>query len=97
MAVSVAYAVMYLSIAGAVVSWIVGAVYFVRTLAAIGQEDRKVRWLAMVAWPFAIGRLKGAAAGHASVVNKALVAFFTCIIVLVAATAVATNLGRMAK
>jgi hypothetical protein len=95
--VSVAFAIVYLAIAGAVVSWIVGAVYFVRTLAALGREDRSTRWLAIVAWPFALGRLKGAAAGHATVVNKALVAFMTCIIALVAATAAVTNLARIAK
>jgi hypothetical protein len=94
---SVAYALIYLAVAVAVVSWVVGAVYFVRTLAAIGQEDRNVRWLAMVAWPFAIGRLRGAAAGYASVVNKALVVFFVCILVLAAMVAVVTNLGRIAK
>ncbi|MPZ58669.1 MAG: hypothetical protein GEU91_19700 [Rhizobiales bacterium] len=94
---SIALAVVYLAIAGAVVCWIVGAVYFARALAAIGQEDRLLRWLAIVAWPFARGRFKGAAAGYADVVNKALVAFIACIIALVAATAVATNLARIAK
>jgi hypothetical protein len=79
------------------VSWIVGAVYFVRTLAALGREGRATRWLAIFAWPFAIGRLKGAAAEYAVVVNKALVAFIACIMALVAATAVATNLARLAK
>jgi len=97
MTVSIAYAVVYLAIAGAAVSWIVGAIYFIRTLAALGSQDRASRWLAIFAWPIAVGRLKGAAAGHASVVNKALVAFMACIMTLVAATAVATNLARIAK
>ena len=97
MAASIAFAVVYLAIAGAVVSWIVGAVYFVRTLAALGREDRQTRWLAIFAWPFAIGRLKGAAAEHATVVNKALVAFIACIMAVVAASAAATNLARLAK
>jgi hypothetical protein len=95
--VSIAYVVMVLAIAGAVVSWIVGAIYFVRTLAALGREDRGTRWLAIVAWPFAIGRLKGDAADYAIIVNKALVAFIACIMAVVAATAVATNLARLAK
>ena len=94
---SVAYAVVYLASAGAVVSWIVGAVYFVRTLTAIGSQDRAIRRLAIFAWPFAVGRIKGAAAGHGAVVNKAIVVFIVCIIVLVAATAAATNLARIAK
>jgi hypothetical protein len=95
--VTVAFAVVYLALAGAIVSWIVGTVYFVRTLATLGGEHRALRWFAIVAWPFAVGRIKGAAAGYAAVVNKALVAFMACIMVLVAATAVATNLARIAK
>ena len=94
---SVAYAVLYLAVAGALASWIVGAVYFVRTLAALGREDPALRWLAIFAWPFALGRLKGAAAESAAVVNKALVAFIACVMLVVAATAAATNLARLAK
>ena len=56
-----------------------------------------MRWLAIFAWPFAVSRLKGAAAGHAAVVNKAIVVFIVCIIALVAAIAAATNLARIAK
>jgi hypothetical protein len=95
--VSIAYVVMVLAIAGAVVSWIVGAIYFVRTLAALGREDRGTRWLAIFAWPFAISRLKGDAADYAIIVTMALVAFIACIMAVVAATAVATNLARLAK
>ena len=97
MGAAFAWGVIYLAVAVAAVSWMIGAVYFVRTLAAMGEEDRTTRWFAMVAWPFAMRRLQGAAAGHAAVVNKALVVFLTCIMVMVAATAVATNLGRLAK
>jgi hypothetical protein len=95
--VTVAFAVVYLALAGAIVSWIVGAVYFVRTLASLGGERHALRWLAIVAWPFAVGRLKGAGGGYAAVVNKALVAFMACIMVLLAGISVATNLARTAK
>jgi hypothetical protein len=54
-------------------------------------------WLAIVAWPFALGRLKGAAAAHAAKVNKALVAFLACLMLAVAATSVATNLARVSR
>ena len=94
---TIAYAVLYLAVAGAVVSWVVGAVYFVRTLVALGREDRGLRWLAIFAWPFAVGRLRGAASAHAAVVNKALVAFMCCIVALMAATATVTNLARIAR
>ena len=53
--------------------------------------------MTIVAWPFALGRLEGAAAGHAAKVNKALVAFLACMMVAAAATSVATNLARMSR
>ena len=42
-------------------------------------------------------RLQGAAAAHAAKVNKALVAFFACLMVAVAAISVATNLARVSR
>ena len=84
-----------LALAGAVASWIMGAVYFVRTLAAI--DDTKVRWLAVVGWMFATKRLEGAAADHAARVNKALVAFIACLIIAAAAWSAAANLHRFAR
>jgi len=86
----------YLAFAGAVVSWIVGAVFFVRTLHTI-SGDRRLVWLAIVAWPFATSRIKGAGADHAANVNKALVAFMACVLVGVAAFAASANLHRFAK
>jgi hypothetical protein len=84
-----------IALAGAVASWIVGAVYFVRTLAA--TDDTKVRWLAVVGWLFVTSRLKGAAAEHAARVNKAVVAFIVCLIIAAAAWSVAANLQRFAR
>jgi hypothetical protein len=52
---------------------------------------------ALVAWPFAVGRMQGEAADHTSTVNKALVAFFACLIVAVSAISVATNLARVSR
>ena len=48
----------YLAFAGAIASWIVGAVFFVRTLRSI-DSDTRLRWLAIVAWPFAVSRITG--------------------------------------
>ena len=64
----------YLAFAGAVASWIAGAVFSARTLAAM-PGNRGMMLLAPVAWPLAIGRVKSAGEGPASRVNKALVAF----------------------
>ena len=87
---TVAYIVAGLAVAGAVASWIVGAVFYVRTLRAISQDpqQRGLMSRAIFAWMFTVGRLQGAAAAHASIVNKALVAFLVCVIVAVAAISV---------
>jgi hypothetical protein len=98
-----AFIVLGLALAGALVSWIAGAWFYARTLSALAAERERTRltWLAivvaMVSWPFALGRLKGAAAAHATKVNKSLVAFFACLMVAAAATSVATNLARVAR
>ena len=93
---SVATVLAYLAFAGAIASWIAGAVFFVRTLRAI-SGDRRLMWLAIVAWPFAVSRIRGAGAADAANVNKALVAFMACILVGVAAFAASANLHRFAK
>jgi hypothetical protein len=93
---SVATILAYLAFAGAIASWIAGAVFFVRTLRAI-SGDRRLMWLAIVAWPFATSRIKGAGAAQAANVNKALVAFMACVLVGVAAFSASANLHRFAK
>jgi hypothetical protein len=90
-----AFILTWIALAGALASWIAGAVFFARTLAATG--DSRLRWYAVVAWPFARGRLEGAAAEHAARVNKALVAFFACLMIAAAAWSVASNLNRLAR
>ena len=83
---------------GAIASWIVGAVNFVRSLRArSGEANRKQMWYAAVAWPFAARQTSGAAAVYSSRVNKSLVAFFTCLMIAAAATSLATNLSRLSR
>ena len=77
----------YLAFAGAIASWIAGAVFCARAGAP---------WLAIV-WPFAIGRIRAAGGEPAAQVNKALVAFIACMLVGVAAFSASTNLHRFAK
>ena len=93
---SAATVIAYLAFAGAIASWVAGVVFFVRTLSAI-SGDRRLLWLAVVAWPFAVSRIRGAGAADAANVNKALVAFMACILVGVAAFAASANLHRFAK
>jgi hypothetical protein len=92
-----AYIVAGLAVAGALASWIIGALYYVRTLQEIAPQHGGLMLRALVAWPFTLSRLRGEAAAHASSVNKALVAFLTCLIVAVSAVSVATNLARVSR
>jgi hypothetical protein len=55
------------------------------------------RIAAVVAWPFALGRLRGLPTTYVAPVNKALVAFLACLMVAAAATSVATNLARVSR
>jgi hypothetical protein len=93
---SVSTILAYLAFAGAIASWIVGAVLCVRTLSAMPDSGLMVG-LAVVAWPFTIARVKGAGAEPATQVNKALVAFLACMLIGVAAFSASTNLHRFAK
>ncbi|HZO45197.1 MAG TPA: hypothetical protein VFB68_04855 [Xanthobacteraceae bacterium] len=92
-----AFIVVGLAAAGAFASWIVGAVFYVKTLQAISNDpqQRGLMSRAIFSWMFTVGRLKGDASIHASTVNKALVAFLACVIVAVAAISIATNLARI--
>ena len=86
----------YLAFAGAVASWIAGAVFSARTLAAM-PGNRGMMFLAPIAWPFAIARVKSAGEEPAANVNKALVAFIACMLIGVAAFSASANLHRFAK
>lgn len=93
-----AIGVLMLALAGALASWVIGAVAYARCLAAIdGESRRRTRWLAVAAWPFALRRLKGSAAAQAAVVNKAIVAFLVCVTLAAATISLSTNLNRVAK
>jgi hypothetical protein len=85
----------YLAFAGAFASWIAGAVFYARTLRAVG--DGRSNWLAVAAWPFTTSRIKAAGAEPAAQVNKALVAVIACLMIAFAAFSVSTNLHRVAK
>ena len=83
---------------GAVVSWIAGAMFVVQTLRApSGKRNGRQMWYAVVAWPFASRQMTGDAAVYSSKVNKALVAFFTCLMIAAAAFSLSTNLSRLSR
>ena len=88
----------YIAAAGAAGSWVAGGVFYLRTLRALSVPGQThLRWKAVDAWPFVLKHLQGAAAEHASKVNKAMVAFFVCLLILAAATAASTNLARFSR
>jgi hypothetical protein len=96
--VQAAYIVAGLAVVGAIASWVVGAVFYIKTLRAISQgQQRGLLLRAIVAWPFTLGRLRGGAAATAANVNKALIAFFVCLMVAISAISVATNLARVSR
>ena len=93
---SVSTILAYLAFAGAIASWIAGAFFCARTLAAL-PGNRVMVWLAPIAWPFWLTRVKLAGAAPAALVNKALVAFIACMLVGFAAFSASANLHRFAK
>ena len=93
---SVSTILVYLAAIGAIASWVAGAVLSARTLAAM-PGNRGMMWLAPIAWPFALARVKDAGPGPAAQVNKALVAFIACLLVGAAAFSASANLHRFAK
>jgi hypothetical protein len=86
----------YLGFAGALASWIAGAVFCARALAAM-PGNRAMLLLSPIAWPLAIARVRRAGEGPASQLNKALVAFIACMLLGTAAFAASANLSRFAK
>ena len=95
---SVATGVLILALAGALASWIVGAVYYARSLQTLGNAGRPaLAWLAIAAWPFGTRRIAAASGETAGVVNKALVALLVCLTLGAATISYSTNLNRFAR
>ena len=87
-----------LALAGASASWIVGAMNFFFTLRVLsGKGNRNQIWYAIVAWPFASRKMNGEAAVYSSRVNKAMVAFFTCLMIAATAFSLSANLSRLSR
>jgi len=92
---SLATILAYLGFAGALASWIAGAVFCARSLATL-PDSRALMLLAPFAWPL-IGRAKRAGEAAAARLNKAMVAFIACMLIGSAAFAASANLSRFAK
>ena len=94
-----AYFLAFLAIAGAIASWFAGAWFYVQSLRAISADpaQKGLMMRAVVGWMFTVKHLRGDAAAHSAKVNKAIVAFFACLMVAVAAISVATNLARVSR
>jgi hypothetical protein len=84
----------WFALAGALTSFIAGIVLSER----ISRDAHpRLRWLLVAAWPLAIARLKAVAGDEAATLNKALVAFITCLMIAAAAWSAAANLHRFAR
>jgi hypothetical protein len=86
----------YLGFAGALASWIAGAVFCAQALMA-ERGNRVMAFLSPIAWPFALSRVRRLGEAAAARLNKALVAFIACMLLGTAAFAAAANLSRFAK
>ncbi len=76
-----------LALAGAAASWVAGALIY--------RQASKRGWLPSAFWIFASKSVPGAPPDCSVKLNKATIAFFTCAMLAVAATSVATNLSRL--
>ena len=92
MAAGAATFITWLALAGALASFVAGAVFS----AGIAGEG-PARWLKVLVWPLAMKRFKGPAGGEAARLNKALVAFMACLMIAAAAWSAAANLHRFAR
>ena len=92
-------AFLVLTLLGALASWIVGAVYYARSLRTLGTAPVEGPWalLCIVAWPFATRRIAQGSPDTAAVVNKALVALIVCLTLGMTTISVSTNFNRVSK
>jgi hypothetical protein len=81
-----------IALAGALASFIAGAVFSAR---ALPRADLRLRVLAILAWPFARAWFR--TAQQSTQINKALVAFMACLMIAAAAWSAAANLHRFAR
>jgi len=91
MMASAAAFIAWIALAGALASFVVGAI-----LAARGTKAGAMGWLAVAVWPFALARVK-ATTGQSDKLNKALVAMIACLMIAAAAWSAAANLHRFAR
>lgn len=92
---SVAGFITWIALAGALMSFVAGAVFAARALRA--AENVRFRWLVILGWPFALGRLRRVSGEQAASLNKALVAWMACVLIAAAAWSAASNLHRLAR
>jgi hypothetical protein len=82
----------WVALAGALASFVAGAV-----LSARSSGGSLARWLAVLVWPLSITRFTRAAGAQAACLNKALVAFIACLMIAAASWSAAANLHRFAR
>ena len=83
---------------GALASWIFGAVTYARALPAMGTSAvHPTQWLGVIAWPFALGRLRASTPESALAASRAIIVFVICMTLAVTTISLSTNLTRIMK
>ena len=83
---------------GALASWVVGAMAYRRAVPDLGRRRvSPVEWMHTIGWPFALSRLRAAAAGEALVASRAIIVFVICMTLAVTTISLSTNLTRIMK
>jgi len=84
---------------GAFASWIFGAITYARALPAMGRMRavHPAQWLGVIAWPFALGRLRASGSDAALTASRAIIVFFICMTLAVTTISLSTNLTRIMK
>jgi hypothetical protein len=90
---SVAAFMTWIALAGALVSFTLGAAWSAQATRGTGSA----RWLVVATWPFTLKRVNAAAHERPERLNKALVAMIACLIFAAAAWSAAANLHRLAR
>jgi hypothetical protein len=90
----IAIVVLVLALAGALASFIIGAVHYSR---AVRELDGSVNWALVAVWPFARSRLASATPETMARVNKAQIALIVCLTFAAATVSLSTNLNRVSK
>ena len=90
--------VVVLGVTAALACWVAGVVYYIRALRALsGSGQSSQIWKAMFSWISFSRQATGPAAAHAAKVNKALIAFLACVVIVATAAMLAAGMSQPSR